>query len=169
MGKESKNYELDENEWSELRKSKAAAKTAWSYFEGITKEMHKQLGEEKTCEILGSLMRENARKYIKSGMKGFGIVGNDPWSIASYFKLATGSVIGYKAELIKDSDKKVRYRLYPPCIWFPKGDIPSSFCHALSCFEQEAVEILNPKIKITMDKLMTAGDPYCELIFEEMD
>jgi len=162
-------YELDPKEWPDIRKAKAAAKTGWSYFEGLTKEMQKQLGDAKTCEILEGLMRENARKYIKAGMKGFGIEGTDPWSIANYFKLTTGSIIGYKVELFRDSDKKTRYRLYPPCLWYPNLDIPPAYCQALGCFEQEAVKMLNPKIKVTMEKLMTAGDPYCELVFEEKD
>ena len=166
--KPAKAMELGEK-WPDIRRAKASAKTGWGYFEGLVKEMHIQLGEAKTAEILASLMRKNAQKYIKAGMKGFGIEGNSPWSIANYFKLATGNVIGYKIELFKDSDKKVRYRLYPPCLWFPGLDIPPSFCQALGCFEHEAVEMLNPKIKVTLDKLMTAGDPYCELTFEERD
>lgn len=156
-------------QWPDIRKAKAAAKTGWSYFYELTKEMQLQLGNAKTCEILSGVAKKNARKYIKAGMKGFGIEGIDPWSIANYFKLATGDIIGYKVELFKDSDKKVRYRLYEPCIWFPKLDIPPSFCQALGCFEKEAVGIINPKIKVTMDKIMTAGDSYCEMTFEEMD
>lgn len=166
--KPSKAMELGEK-WPEIRKAKAAAKTGWSYFEGLTKEMQRQLGDAKTCEILAGLMRNNARKYIKAGMKGFGIEGTDPWSIANYFKLTTGDIIGYKVELFKDSEKKTRYRLYAPCIWFPGLDIPPAFCQALGCFEEESVKMLNPKIKVTMDKLMTAGDPYCELTFEEIE
>jgi hypothetical protein len=167
--KEDKVYELDEKEWPDIRKAKAAAKTAWSYFEGLTKEIQKQLGDKKTCEILGGLMTENARKYIKAGMKGFGIEGNDPWAIANFFKLTTGSIIGYKAEVIRYSDKMVGYRLYPPCLWFPKLDIPPSFCQALGCFEHEALKIMNPKLTYRQVKLMTAGDDYCEGLFEEMD
>jgi hypothetical protein len=46
-------------------------------------------------------------------------------------------------------------------------DIPPSFCRAMSAFEKTAAEIVDPKIKIISGKLMTAGAPYCEIIFEE--
>ena len=95
-----KSPQLSEKEWPELRKLKAANKTGWSYFGALVKTLHRELGEEKTCQILSIFMAENARKYVKPGMKGFGIAANDTWSLASYFKMATGDIIGYRAELI---------------------------------------------------------------------
>ena len=161
--------QLPAGKWPEMRLLKAAKNTGWSYFENLVKTLHKELGEEKTCDILEKFMAENARKYVVPSMKAFGIEGNDAWALASYFKLATGDVIGYKAELIAESRKKVAYRLHPPCLWFPDLDIPPSFCRALGNFERVAAEIVNPKVKITTRKLMTDGDPYCELLFEEED
>jgi hypothetical protein len=162
-----KSPQLSEKEWPELRRLKAASKTGWSYFGTLVKTLHRELGEEKTCQILSIFMAENARKYVKPGMKGFGIAANDPWSLASYFKMATGDIIGYRAELIEESPKKVLYRLHPPCLWFPDLDIPSSFCRALGTFEEEATKIVNPRIKTYFTKLMTEGHPYCEIVFEE--
>jgi hypothetical protein len=63
----------------------------------------------------------------------------------------------------------VLYRLHPPCLWFPELDIPPTFCRAFGTFEEEAAKIVNPKIKTYFTKLMTQGDPYCELVFEEVD
>lgn len=163
-----KQPELPEG-WSELRKAKASASTAWSYYRDLVKLLHKELGEKKTCELLRKFMAENAKKYVKSSMEMLGIKGNDAWSLASYFKLATGDIIGYKAELIQEGPRRVVYRLYPPCIWFPNLDIPASFCEAQGSFEEEAAKIINPKIKVTGRALMTRGDPYCEVLFEEID
>ena len=157
---------LNEEKWTEIRKLKASNKTGWSYFENLVKTMHKTLGEEKSCAILSEFMADNARKFVVEGMEKFGIRGNDPWALASYFKLATGDIIGYNVELVKESPNKVYYRLYPPCLWFPKLDVPPSFCRALGTMEVEAAKIVNPDIKIKVEKLMTAGDPYCEFIFE---
>jgi len=132
--------------------------------------MCRELGEEKTAQIIAALMAENAERYVKSGMKGFGIEGNDPWALATYLKLSTGDIIGYKIDLIKESPKKVIYRLYPPCIWFPKLDIPPRLCsEGFVNFECAAAKIINPKIKISHNKLMMAGDPCCEVVLEEMD
>jgi len=155
--------------WPELRKAKASAKTAWAYYSDLVKLLHQEIGEEKTAAILTKLMKGNARKYFQRSMELFGIKGNDPWALASYFKLATGDVIGYKSELIQEAPNRVVYRLYPPCLWFPDLDIPPSFCEAEGMFEREAARLLNPKIKITTRSLLTRGDPYCETIFEEID
>jgi hypothetical protein len=164
-----KSLQLSEKEWPELRRIKAANKTGWSYFGSLVKTLRRELWEEKTRRILSIFMAENARKFVKAGMKGLGIAGNDPWSLARYFKLATGDIIGYRTELIEESPKKVAYRLHPPCLWFPDLDIPSSFCRALSIFEEKAAKIVNPRIKTYFTELMTEGDPHCEIIFEERE
>lgn len=155
--------------WPEIRKAKASANTAWSYYRELVKLLHKEIGEKKTAEILTKLMVANAKKYVKPSMEMFGIKGNDCWALASYFKLATGDVIGYKAELIQEAPNRVIYRLYPPCLWFPDLDIPPSFCEAEDKFEEEAARMINPKIKVTLRTVMTRGDPYCETVFEEID
>lgn len=155
--------------WPELRKARASANTAWGYYRDLVKLLHEEIGEEKTSDILCKLMKANARKYFKPSMEKFGIKGNDAWALASYFKLATGDVIGYDAELIQEGPRKVVYRLYPPCLWFPDLDIPPSFCLAEDCFEEEVVRMVNPKVKIYCRSLLTWGDPYCETVFEEID
>ena len=155
-------------EWPELRRIKAANKTGWTYFANLVKLLLDELGEEKTADIIGKFMTRNAQQFFMPGMKGFGVTGNDPWAIASYFKLATGDIIGYKAELVREG-KKVIYRLYPPCLWFPELDIPASVCEAIGNFEKEACRLINPKVKATATKIMTAGDPVCETVFEEIE
>ena len=161
---------LKEEQWPELRKAKASRNTGWEYFGNLVKLVCREFGEEKTGQLLSKFMAENAERYVKDGMKGFGIEGNDPWALASYLKLSTGDIIGYKIELIKESPKRVIYRLYPPCIWFPKLDIPPSLCReGFMNFERAAAKIINPKIKVSPAKLMTAGDPCCEVILEEVE
>jgi len=158
---------LSEDQWPPMRKAKAANKTAWSYFAALIKILYRKLGERETCKFLEELMTENARKYFLPGLEAFGIEGRDPYSLASYFKLTTGEIIGYDVELEKVSSKEVIYRLNPPCIWFPDLDIPPSFCRALGAFEREAMRLVNPSIKVTMPRIMTEGHPCCELIFKK--
>ncbi len=160
---------LTKKDWPEIRRLKASNDTGWRYFEHLTKTMHRMLGEAKTCEILTEFMMGNADRYLKRGMKAFGVTGTDAWSLASYFKMATGDVLGYRTELKRISPTKVAYKLYPPCLWFPNLDIPPSFCEAMACFEVKAAEMVNPKIKVTHGKLMTAGHDCCEIFFEEME
>jgi len=131
-----------------LRKAKASAKTGWTYYRELVKLLHEEVGEEKTAGIICKLMKGMAHRYFDASMQKFGIEGNDAWSLASYFKLATGDVVGYKAELIQEGPKKVVYRLYPPCLWFPELDIPPAFCLAEDCFEEEVCRMHNPKVKV---------------------
>jgi len=37
----------------------------------------------------------------------------------------------------------------------------------MATFEKVAAEIINPRIRVSSTKLMTAGDPYCEIVFDE--
>ena len=161
--------ELPEDKWPELRKAKASNKTGWSYFENLVKTMHSELGEEKTAGILEVFMRNNAKRFLIPAMKSFGLEGNDAWSLASYFKLATGDIIGYKAELTRPEPNVVSYKLFPPCLWFPNLDIPASFCRAMGCFEEEAAKMLNPNLEVKTTQLMTDGDPCCEILFIEKE
>ena len=158
---------LKAEEWPELRRAKASANSGWTYFANLVKTLHRELGEERTCQVLKALMADNARRFVLPGMKGFGLQGRDPWALASYFKLATGEVLGYKVMLVKESPRRVLYQVHPPCLWFPDLDIPASFCRAMGEFEREACRLVNPKISVTVNKLMTAGDPYCELAFQQ--
>lgn len=89
--------------------------------------------------------------------------------IGHLFQISHGGYLGYSAELVEGSPKKVLYRLSPPCLWFPELDIPRTCCRALGAFEKEAAKIINPGIKTYFTRLMTNGDPYCELIFEEVE
>jgi hypothetical protein len=157
---------LLDDQWPQIRKAKAAGKTAWGYFGSLVKILHKRLGEAATAQLLEQLMVENARKYFLAGLKSFGIEGKDPYSLASYFKLTTGEIIGYDVEIEKLSPNEVIYRLHPPCIWFPDLDIPSSFCRALGAFEREAVKLVSSELEVRMVKLMTEGDSCCELVFK---
>ncbi len=155
--------------WTDLRKAKASASTGWTYYTELVKVLYEELDKEKASDICGKLARRLAKKFIQPGMKKFGIEGNDPWALASYFKLATGDILGYKVELIQVSPKKVLYRLYPPCVWFPDLDICPEYCHAEGEFEKEAARLINPNIKVTTTNLLTKGNPYCEEMFEEVD
>lgn len=160
---------LSERDWPEIRKAKASGKSGWFYFTSLVKLLIQEIGEDKTGDILRKHMRLLAQKFVVPSMKSFGIQGNGPWELASYFKLATGDILGYKMELIEEAPNKVRCRYYPPCVWFPDLDIPVSYCQAEGEFELEAARIINPKIKISFPTYMTRGDPYCEVVYEEAD
>ena len=76
MGMSSRSYavievpKLKEEEWPEVRKLKASRNTGWEYFGNLVKTVYKEVGEEKTCQLISKFMAENAQIYVKAGMKG---------------------------------------------------------------------------------------------------
>lgn len=161
---------LPEEEWPEVRKVKAARNTGWTYFINLMKTMHRMLGEQKTCEILAESQAENAKRFFLPALKGFGVRGNDPRAAASYFKLADGDILGANVQWIEESPQKVILRFHPPCALFPdltEAHATPKICLALGNFEYTAAKLLN--VKVTFTKLITAGDPYCEVLFETLD
>ena len=89
------NPALPEKDWPEIRKRKAAAKTAWSYYEHLVKTMQQELGEEKSAEILEKFMRGNARRFFKPALKDLGLRARmpGPWRVISNWPRETSSVI----------------------------------------------------------------------------
>ena len=163
----SKIPELPEEEWPEIRRLKASSNTGWTYFANLMKTMHRLMGEEKACEILAESQAENAKRFLLPAMKSFGVEGNDPRAAASYFKLADGDILGANVEWIEESPQKVILRFHPPCALFPdlsEAHATPKMCLALGNFEYTAAKLLN--VKITFTKMITAGDPYCDVVFE---
>lgn len=162
---------LSEEKWPEVRKVKAQRNTGWLYVLGLIRAIHNSLGEEKACEILAGFMAQNARNFFLPGLKTFGIEGNDHRAVASYFKLADSDVLGANVEWIEESPKKVILRYHPPCGLFPDLNEPCAtpkMCLALGNFEFTAAKLV-PNVKVTFAKMLTAGDPYCDIVFEQIE
>ena len=164
-----KQPKLPKADWAETRIIKAGMNTGWAYYTDLTRLLYAELGEEETVSILTKYFEILAKRYFKPTMKKFGIPGRDPWSLASYFKLATGDAIGYRMELVQETPNRVSLRYYPPCLLYPKLDIPVSYCIAETNFEKTVCKMMNPKVRVGVPQLMTRGDPYCEITFEEFE
>lgn len=162
---------LSEEEWPEIRKVKAQRNTGWLYVMGLIRAIYNSLGEEKACEILADFMAQNANHFFPLGLKVFGIEGNDHRAAASYFKLADGDILGMNIEWIEESPRKVILRYHPPCGLFPDLNEPCAtpkMCLALGNFEFTAAKLV-PNVKVTFAKMLTAGDPYCDIVFEQIE
>ena len=100
-----------------------------------------------------------------------GVEAKDHRAAASYFKLADGDVLGMNVEWIEESPKRITLRFHPPCGLFPDLDEPMAtpkMCLALGNFEFTAVKMI-PNVKVTFAKMLTAGDPYCDIVFEQIE
>ena len=158
---------LSKNKWPEIRKLKASSNTGWTYFANLLRTMHRVLGEEKACQILAESQAENAQRFFLPALKNFGIEGDTPRAAASYFKLADCDILGANVEWIEESPQKIILRFHPPCALFPdltEAHATPKMCLALGNFEYTAAKLLN--VKVTFTKLLTAGDPYCDVVFE---
>lgn len=101
-------------------------------------------------------------------MKGFGIEGIDPWSLASYLKMVTGDTIGYRVSLSRSLQRKWPI-VSSPLPLVPGAGYSLHLRLALGTFREGAAKIVNPKIKGYFANSMVEGDTYCELIFEERE
>lgn len=106
--------QLSEKELPELRRIETANKTGWSYFGALLKTIHRELGEEKTREILSIFMAHNALEYVEAWMNVFGIDGLSslspcPWfqelDIPAAFCRALGTFEGEMAKIVNPNIK----------------------------------------------------------------
>lgn len=158
-------YELGP-EWTPERRWKATGKARGRYIGDLEEAVVERWGEEG-LKVIGEVYRRAAERTFLQGLKSFGIEGNDATAFAKFFVVAN-SVIGYDMELVEATPKRAVVR-YHTCHLFPT---PSEQCarlcrHANFGFELRAVELLNPKLKVSMPKLQSEGAPYCELVIEE--
>lgn len=156
--------ELSPQEWPAERKWKAAARARGRYCGDLERAVYERWGEE-ALEVIGKIWREGAERTFLEQMKTFGIEGNDAAAYATAFVLAN-SVLGYNMELVEATPTRAVVR-YHTCHLFDDPSIGGDLCRkAHFRYEQRACELLNPKLKSTLTKLRTEGDPCCEFVVE---
>ena len=161
---------LDEEMWTEVRRLRQGLQRGYEYWGDSIIEVYKKFGEA-ALECFDTVMSMGAERFVLSAIENFKIPGNDARTIGAYFKLADKIIFDVDLDFIEDTEKRVIFRVYPPCILFPKNiaEAPAVICHRLMGHERTACRLINPKLKLIVNKLMTAGDPYCEIGFELED
>jgi hypothetical protein len=155
-------------EWPVERKWRATGKTRAWYIAELEKAIYNKFGEEG-LEIIRQVWRKGAENFFLKGLKKLGIEGNDAKAFAYYFKKAQ-EIMGYSVEVVEASEKRAVLR-YHTCHFFEKPDpVVAKLCkEGHFAFEKRAAELLNPKLKVRLEKLRAAGDPYCEIVVELND
>lgn len=156
-------YHLPENVWTAERKWKATGRARGRYVGDLERAVYERWGDEG-LKVIAQVYAQAAERTFLKGLKNFGVEEKDARAFALFFVISN-SVIGYDMELVEATPERAVVR-YHTCHLF---EAPSP-AHARLCteahfsFEKRAAELLNPSLKVTMTKLRTAGDPYCEFV-----
>lgn len=134
------------------------------YLKGIYEEVGKEFGEEKGLEIASKVFCNTIRETLTpEAIEAYGLPRNCIGAIKAweYFH----RLQGIEGELTECSpERAVLHEHYCPTV----GLWPSKLCARLGADAGKVVsEILNPKMVQSHSKeFMTAGGPFCEVIFE---
>lgn len=156
---------LDPEVWPIARRWKATGKARGRYIGELSKALYEELGD-RGIEIIGNIYDQMAQKSFLPGLKAFGIDGNDAEAYATYFKLLW-ELMGYKVEVVELSGGRSVVRTHS-CHLFENPDpTAEEICKRANFrFEERAVKLLNPDLRVRFTKLQSAGDPYCEMVVE---
>lgn len=137
----------------------------WAEYYGILMvNLYDKFGE-KGLSLISNQWSKNAEKYIKNNFERFGVKDKGPKGFAIVYYLMD-NIVGLKNEIVELTDKKAVNR-FPFCAIFPQPNLGCpEVCIATSAFEKRAVEIINPRVKVSLTKMLTAGDPFCEVVWE---
>ncbi len=144
---------------------KATGKARGRYMGELERLVCQKWGEEG-LEVIGQVWADGAERTFLQGLQSFGIQGNDAAAYARFFVTAN-TMLGYDMELVEVTPQRAVFR-YHTCHVFPGADkVNETLCRrAHFKFEERACQLLNPRLKSTITKLQTAGDPYCEIVVE---
>ena len=162
-------YLLSEEEYPYKRRWKAAVSARGSYQGDIMKLLYEKFGNEG-LEILSEVYGNKAKAVFMSGRKSFGIEGVGAKDFLRYFHYS-GQIMYpmFKTEITPGSDeKKASIRYYGCPLWTEPAKVRGGveMCEACFAFEKTAASMINPKLKVYCSKLLTKGDPYCEITAE---
>ena len=155
-------------EWTAERKWKATGRARGRYIGDLEQAIYAKWGEEG-LRVIAEVYRNAAERTFLEGLRSFGIEGDDATAYAKFFVIAN-SILGYDMELAEATPKRAMVRIHT-CHLFPKpAEVGGHLCRLANfAFERRAVELLNPKLRVSPGKLQSEGDPYCEIVVEEVD
>lgn len=169
---ELKEKEKELNEMKRKYHSTISALKARSSYQGeIVIGIYRKYGKEG-LEIVENVYRDRARKIFLQGLKNFNITGRSALDFVQFF-YRSGLLMypTFKVEITEGSnEKKASVRYYGCPFWSndeaPKIEGGHDICNAFFGFEREASRILNPGLKVYYSRLLTKGDPWCEITAE---
>ena len=119
-------------------------------------------------EVVYKITSEAADNYVIMSLKNYNIQGNDARTVGGYYKILHDIIFENKLEIIEDAPDKVVLRNsgFCPLSGNPKEDLTPEMCLSSMGHEHKACEIINPELKFSVPNLRSAGQPYCDYVFE---
>jgi hypothetical protein len=160
-------YKLDEAVWPVERREKARQRRDWENIGSMIRAIYKRYGKEG-LKVPYDVTSDSARKFVFMALKNHNLKGNDARTAGGYYKIFQKIVYGNDLEIVEDTPDKVVLRNsgFCPLSANPGEELTPEICLNTMGHEQMACEIINPKLKFSVPRLRSAGDPYCEYVFE---
>ncbi|HUV59475.1 MAG TPA: L-2-amino-thiazoline-4-carboxylic acid hydrolase [Desulfatiglandales bacterium] len=159
------NYKLDEKEFPIEMRFKAGVGTLNKYLSVYNLAIYEKLGDEGV-ELIAKIWSDMADEFFLKSFEKLGFKGDGPKDIAEWFA-KSDAIVGHDTDFFVVSDKKAGFRVNR-CPWFksPSSEGARICSEGVIGFEKRAAQLLNPKIKVSMNKFFHKGDNCCEYIFE---
>ena len=160
-------YKLDEEAWPEERRKKARQRRGWENYGSMARALYRRYGKEG-LEAVYKVTNEAADNYVIMSLKNYNIPGNDARTAGGYYKILHQIVFENDLEIVEDTPNKVvlRNHGFCPLSANPKEELAAEICLSSMGHEYKTCEIINPELEFSAPKLRSAGEPYCEYVFE---
>ncbi len=160
-------YKLDETVWTQERRKKARQRRDWENYGSILRAIYRRYGKEG-LKVAYDVTSDSARKFVFMALRNHNLKGNDARTAGGYYKVFQKIIYGNDLDIIEDTPDKVVLRNsgFCPLSANPGEELTPEICLNAMGHEQKACEIINPKLKFSVPKLRSAGEPYCEYVFE---
>lgn len=158
-------YHLPEDVWPSARKWKATGRARGRYMGDLERAVYERWGGEG-LKVIGQVYAQAAERIFLQGLKNFGIKEKDARAFALFFVISN-TIIGYDMELVEATPERAVVRYHTCHLFESPSPADALICREANFnFEKRAAELLDPRLKVTMTKLRSAGDPYCEFVVE---
>lgn len=160
-------YKLDEAAWPKERREKARQRRDWENYGSMVRAVYRRYGKEG-LNVVYDVTSDSANKYVFMALKNYELKGNDARTAGGYYKIYHKIIFGNELEIIEDTPKKVvmRNSEFCPLSANPQEDLTAELCVNAMGYEHKACEIINPELRFSVPRLRSAGQPYCEYVFE---
>ena len=160
-------YKLDETKWPVERRKKARQQRDWENFGSMVRAIYRKYGKEG-MGVVYEVTSDSANKYVVMALKNFNLKGKDARTVGGYYKNYHRIMFGNDLEVVEDTPKRVVMRNsgFCPLSQNIQEELTAEVCLSYMGHENKACEIINPKLRFSVPRLRSAGDPYCEYVFE---
>ena len=133
------------------------------------------VGREKSAEIDAKMWGEGGKTFIPMIKEAFKIPVEDAVGATNVTLVAAVLSMGPELEgqRIEETEKRVVSRI-TKCPWWERAKefgvtAQVTDCPGCLAWGEEGLKAINPKLTFKINKALSRGDPYCELVSELME